>query len=213
MEAFESVFENADRLVQGFDSDQIAALQRAIEEHSSPQPNSAEAFAVEQPDWADSFWDLCHRIYASLPAGTIAFKNVAFLLLQILVGAWLSAMISQCSSTDYEEFFREIEQDHGKASEERVELKELLQRSLLVHHPTHTSTANVRMRAEPSTDSPIIARLATNQTVQLIETTGNWGHVHFIDHEEELRHGWVWRRYLQVVEGYQRSPQRKRAAE
>ena len=76
--AFEASFANAGRLVQSLNSEQIAALQRAVEEHLIPQP-AYQAIAVDEPGGAERVAVWYHNINVSLAGKVDLWKALTIL--------------------------------------------------------------------------------------------------------------------------------------
>lgn len=59
-----------------------------------------------------------------------------------------------------------------------------------------TDSIKITFRSGPSIQNKIFTFLSTGQAVEVLETQGNWTHVHLLESDKAEKDGWVMSRYL-----------------
>lgn len=59
-----------------------------------------------------------------------------------------------------------------------------------------TDSIKITLRSGPSIQNKIITFLSTGQAVEVLETQGDWTHVHLLESDKAEKDGWVMNRYL-----------------
>lgn len=135
-------------------------------------------------------------------------KRVVLHVLFEIVFLTINQMVSNWDADQREQHWKEtLSQLEQRLEEKMAESQDKVLRKLeeLQQAPAtrkyHVVTEQVRLREKPSTKARKIKSLSPNQMVEQIEQQGQWLHVEFFDYVDgKLKRGWVYKRYLQLVE-------------
>lgn len=173
--------------------DSMEALRKAFAASTHSEDVVDTVSSGEEADLLASIEMWLRRILEALPPGTAITKKLLGVIFDAVLNAVVSfylipllPLIAQLSGVQVD--MQQVEH------EERPQIVQSAEQQTMI------ATANVRMRAEPSTEAHILTTLAPNQTVTLLRKEGRWSYVTFYDHLEGLpRTGWVSSRYLKAV--------------